>query len=93
MKKEQVAQRVQKILNNNGESLKTDGIFGNKTLEAIHRSDKDWLIEQILIDRYNNYREIILTIPSQIEFYKGWINRLNKVAEIVGSKLRFDNKY
>ena len=53
----EVAKRVQRILNSNGENLKVDGIFGEKTLESIHRTDKKWLIEQILIDRYRNYRE------------------------------------
>ena len=51
----EVAKRVQRILNKNRENLKPDGIFGTKTLEAIHRAEKEWLIEQILIDRYNNY--------------------------------------
>lgn len=89
----EVAKRVQRILNKNRENLKPDGIFGTKTLEAIHRAEKEWLIEQILIDRYNNYRNNVAEDHSQIKNYAGWINRLNKVAEIVGSGLRFDNKY
>ena len=89
----EVAKRVQRILNINGENLKPDGVFGTKTLDAIHRADKEWLIEQILIDRYNNYRKIVANDGSQINNFAGWINRLNKVAEIVGSKLRFDKKY
>lgn len=44
-------------------------------------------------DRYNNYRNNVAEDHSQIKNYAGWINRLNKVAEIVGSGLRFDNKY
>ena len=89
----EVAKRVQRILNLNGENLKPDGVFGTKTLDAIHRADKEWLIEQIIIDRYNNYRKIVANDNSQINNYAGWINRLNQVAEIVGSKLRFDKKY
>ena len=88
-----VAKRIQRILNQNGENLATDGIFGAKTIEAIHRTNKEWLIEQILIDRYNNFRENVARDYSQINNYKGWINRLNKIAEIVGSKLRFSNEY
>ena len=86
----EVAKRVQRILNLNGENLKPDG---TKTLDAMHRADKEWLIEQIIIDRYNNYRKIVANDNSQINNYAGWINRLNQVAEIVGSKLRFDKKY
>ena len=88
-----VAQRVQRILNSNGENLKTDGIFGSNTLEAIHRADKKWLIEQILIDRYNHYREIVNKDKTQFNFYKGWIKRLNKVAELAGTDLVFPEKY
>ncbi len=88
-----VAKRVQRILNNNGENLKVDGIFGSKTLEAIHNTDKNWLIDQILIDRYNNYRDNVEEDYTQEIFYKGWIKRLNEVAQIAGSNLRFDVNY
>ena len=88
-----VAKRVQDILNQKGHSIKVDGLFGTKTLEAINNTDKEWLIEEILIDRYNNYREQVKYRPTQETFYKGWINRLNKIAEIVGSKLRFPTEY
>lgn len=84
---------VQRILNSNGENLNTDGIFGSNTLEAIHRADKKWLIEQILIDRYNHYREIVNKDKTQFNFYKGWIKRLNKVAELTGTDLVFPEKY
>lgn len=84
-----VARRVQEILNSKGEQLKTDGIIGTRTLEAIHRADKDWLIDRILADRYKNYRELVKANPSQEEFFVGWINRLNNVAEKAGSTLRF----
>lgn len=88
-----VAKRVQDILNQKGHSIKVDGLFGTKTLEAINNTDKEWLIEKILIDRYNNYRKQVKDEQSQIHNYKGWINRLNKIAEIVGSKTRFPIEY
>ena len=88
-----VAKRVQDILNQKGDSIKVDGLFGPKTLEAINNTDKEWLIEEILQDRYNNYREQVKHSPTQETFYKGWINRLNKIAELVGSKTRFPLEY
>ena len=88
-----VAKRVQDILNQKGHSIKVDGLFGTKTLEAINNTDKEWLIEKILIDRYNNYRKQVKDEQSQIHNYKGWINRLNKIAEIVGSKTRLPIEY
>ena len=68
-------------------------VFLVVTLEAIHRADKKWLIEQILIDRYNHYREIVNKDKTQFNFYKGWIKRLNKVAELAGTDLVFPEKY
>ena len=49
-----------------GHSIKVDGLFGTKTLEAINNTDKEWLIEKILIDRYNNYRKQVKDEQSQI---------------------------
>lgn len=88
-----VAKRVQNILNSNGTNLKIDGIFGKETLNAINNVDEEWLIEQILTDRYHWYRKSVQNDKAQIENYKGWINRLNKIAEIVGSKLYFSTTY
>ena len=88
-----VAKRVQNILNSNGANLKIDGIFGKETLNAINDVDKKWLIKQILIDRYHWYRKSVQNDKVQIEHYKGWINRLNKIAQKVGAGLTFSNRY
>ena len=88
-----VAKRVQNILNSNGANLKIDGIFGKETLKTINNTNKRWLIEQILIDRYHWYRKSVQRDRLQIGFYKGWINRLNKIAKEVGSNLNFSTIY
>lgn len=88
-----VAKRVQGILNKNGHNLKIDGDFGEKTLNAVHNTNKQWLIEQILIDRYNWYRKLVKDDPEQINNYKGWITRLNKIAEITKAGLKFPTAY
>ena len=88
-----VAQRVQNILNSNGANIKIDGIFGEETLNAINNTNKEWLIEQILIDRYHWYRKTVQNDKVQIEHYKGWINRLNKIAKEVGSNISFSTTY
>ena len=88
-----VARRVQEILNTNGANLNVDGIFGKETLNAINSTEKGWLVEQILIDRYHWYRKSVQNDKVQIEHYKGWINRLNKIAKEVGSNLFFSTKY
>lgn len=88
-----VAERVQGIINSNGQNLKIDGLIGEKTLNAIHNTDKEWLIDQILIDRYNWYRKVVQRDRIQIEHYRGWIKRLNDIAKKVKSKLIFSPIY
>lgn len=84
-----VAERVQGILNSNGQNLKVDGRIGEQTLNAIHNTDKDWLVEQILIDRLQRYRFTIEREPQKAIYIAGWIRRLNELAEAVHSKTRF----
>ena len=89
----EVAKRVQEILNKKGHEIKVDRIIGPKTIEAINKTDRIWLIEEILMDRYKNYRKQVKLRPTQETFYEGWINRLNKIAELVGSGTRFPIEY
>lgn len=84
-----VVERVQKILNSNGAKLKVDGILGKQTLNSIHSIDKDWLIEQILIDRLKRFQFTLDCEPYKNIYIPGWIIRLNKLAEKVNSKIRF----
>lgn len=84
-----VAERVQGILNSNGQNLKVDGRIGAQTLNAIHNTDKEWLIDQILMDRLQRYRFTIEREPQKIIYVAGWINRLNDLAEAVHSRIRF----
>ena len=87
------AKRVQETLNTKGAGLKVDGHLGEMSLKAIHNSDYKWLIDELLKNRYYNYREQVNKRPDQHEFYAGWMNRLNKIAEAVGSDIRFSTKF
>lgn len=87
------AKRVQEILNTQGAALKVDGHLGEKSLNAIHNSNTRWLIDAILKNRYYHYREQVKDDPAQYEFYTGWMNRLNRIAETVGSDLYFSPYY
>ena len=84
-----VAERVQHILNSRGANLSVDGVFGEKTLSAIHNIDKDWFVEQILIDRLKRYQFTLDCEPYKKVFIPGWIDRLNKLAEYSKAKIRF----
>lgn len=88
-----VAKRTQKILNKRNAMLVIDGIFGEKTLAAINAADTEWLVDEILKDRHRNFVGIVRKRRDQINNFKGWMNRLNKVAEAVGSGLRFSTRY
>ena len=87
------AKRVQETLNTKGAGLKVDGHLGEMSLKAIHNSDYKWLIDELLKNRYYNYREQVKDDFGQHEFYAGWMNRLNKIAESVGSDIRFSTKF
>ena len=87
------AKRVQEILNTRGAALKVDGHLGEKSLNAIHNSDYEWLIDEILKNRQYNHWIDVYENQEQIVNYAGWMNRLNKIAEAVGSDLRFSTKF
>ena len=88
-----VAKRIQGILNSRGASLKIDGFIGEKSLEAINNSNRKWLMDEILKNRQLHHKKDVDKNPKQIIFYAGWMNRLNKIAETIGSSLRFSPKY
>ena len=87
------AKRVQEILNTRGAALKVDGHLGEKSLNAIHESDRKWLIDEVLKNRQFHHRKDVNENPAQLKFYAGWMNRLNKIAEAVGSNLYFSPQY
>lgn len=88
-----VAKRTQKILNKNGASLVVDGIFGPLTIAAINSCNAEWLIDEILKERHSHYIGIVSRRKDQINNLKGWLNRLNKVAQLTGSGLRFQASF
>lgn len=85
-----LTKRLQGILRSGGADVDVDGIVGNQTLDAIHRADNSWLIDEILLDRLKNYQRTLDKEPEKKVFKNGWINRLNTIAEQVGSNLRFN---
>ena len=87
------AKRIQEILNTRGAALKVDGQIGEKTLKAIHNSDPKWLIDEVLKNRQYYHQQDVYKNPKQVKYYAGWMNRLNKIAEAVGSDLRFSTKF
>lgn len=56
--------------------LVSDGIFGPKTLAALNSAPQKCVFCKIMDARKEFYRKIVAKSPSQIAFYKGWMNRL-----------------
>lgn len=55
-----------------------DGVVGPKTLEAINNyPDQSELFKKLWIRRKQHFEDIVAAKPSQKEFIKGWLNRLN----------------
>lgn len=63
--------KIQKIV-----GVKTDGIVGPKTLDAINRKDRLQLFEQLHKERENFLR----TRSNFPTFGKGWLRRLNSIG-------------
>ena len=64
---------IQKIV---GET--TDGVMGNKTLNAINSFNQQKLFKKIKESRIAFYENLIKKNPSLKVFLKGWLNRLNE---------------
>lgn len=74
----------QKMLNQKfGFKLETDGIIGQKTIDAINSINPKLLYNTAVQWRANFFHQIVANDPSQQRFLKGWLNRLED----------FKNKY
>lgn len=69
--------RVQRILNEMGAKLVTDGIVGKKTIAAINEANQEELYRRIWLAREEFYKTITLRNPQFKIFLQGWLNRLN----------------
>ena len=68
-----VAKKIQQIL-----KVKADGFFGAETLAAINHADQRTLFEIIKETRRLFLEHLVAVKPSQMAFYNGWMNRLDR---------------
>ncbi len=68
--------RVQRILNELGEKLATDGVCGIRSITAINRHAKE-LYKRLWKAREVFYYDITKRNPAFKIFLQGWLNRLN----------------
>ena len=57
--------------------VESDGVFGNKTVEAINKFDQPTLFDRIKQARKDRYINVVNLYPKNKKFYTGWMNRLN----------------
>ena len=60
--------------------LYADGIFGPKTLAALNAEPAKCVFCKILEARKEFYKKLVERKPSQMVFYKGWLNRLSNFS-------------
>lgn len=82
------AKFLQRMLNKFGFNLVVDGGIGPKTLNAlnlcIRKDDISRVTSVYNYIRLSFYNAIVTNNPKQQIFYRGWINRLNKVKQFCG---------
>lgn len=71
---------LQRASNRQIGTLTTDGVIGDLTIRNVGRCEPRGLICDILRERDIFYRKIIARDISQEKFFRGWMNRLAKVA-------------
>lgn len=54
-----------------------DGAFGPKTIEVINSAPSKHLLDELKEARRQFIEDIVARNPTQKEFYKGWMNRIN----------------
>lgn len=67
---------IQRALVASGKVIVVDGEIGDNTLKAINSLDGDKLRASILLERKRYYENRVVTNPTQAQFLKGWLNRL-----------------
>ena len=70
--------KAQTVLNELGCNLTVDGIFGNKTIQALNEVDSDKFLNLYHNSQRNFYRNIVSYNPSQKKFLRGWLNRVDR---------------
>ncbi|WP_390223878.1 putative peptidoglycan-binding domain-containing protein [Brenneria goodwinii] len=78
-------QQIQKLLNNEfGGNLSTDGVIGSKIIEAMNNvEDSAKLTRRIADIRKDYYWALTESDPKNLANIKGWVNRVNRCAEVV----------
>ena len=70
--------KAQQTLNELGYNLAVDGIFGNKTLQALNTVDVEKFLSLYHTKQRTFYNTIVKNNPTQKKFLQGWLNRVDR---------------
>ena len=79
--------KTQQTLNELGYNLVVDGIFGNKTLQALNTVDVNKFLELYHTKQRNFYKNIVKYNPSQKDFLQGWLNRVDRKENYLANNM------
>jgi len=71
---------LQRSVSRAGKKIAVDGLIGSVTTKLVLECDRQGLITDILRERDIFYQKIVAHDLSQEKFFKGWMNRLARVA-------------
>ena len=81
------AKKAQTVLNELGYNLTVDGIFGNKTIQALNEVDSDKFLNLYHNSQRNFYRNIVSYNPTQKKFLQGWLNRVDRKENYLANNM------
>lgn len=73
---------AQKALNKCGYTLKSDGVFGDKSIAAINQVGPAKFLKEFHGELLNRIETIIAANPKNERFRNGWINRANRLLAL-----------
>ena len=79
--------KAQQTLNELGYNLVVDGIFGNKTLQALNTVDVDKFLEIYHNKQRLFYNNIVKNNPTQKKFLQGWLNRVSRKENYLANNM------
>lgn len=79
--------KAQVTLNELGYNLSVDGIFGRQSLEALNSVNVDDFLRVYHEKQRQFYHNIVKYNPTQKDFLKGWLNRVDKKEKFIKDNL------
>lgn len=79
--------KAQQTLNELGYNLVVDGIFGNKTLQALNTVDVIKFLELYHNKQRLFYNNIVKNNPTQKKFLQGWLNRVSRKENYLANNM------